>query len=92
MINIKDYINPRVYKKHYRFRIERMRVFPLDENKKVISNSDGDGFYGFSFDIRYPLTFKDIDSNSNTHYFSAQNSHCTSFYINQAQWHEVACI
>ena len=85
MINLKDYINPRNYKRHYRFRIERMRVFPLDNKRKVISNDDGDGFIGFSFDIRYPLIFKDIDSYRNTHYFSAHNSLCTSFYTKQAQ-------
>ena len=78
-LNLKDYMNPKRYKRYWRYRIEGIRIYPLTESGAVIPNKNySQG--GFGFEVTYPTMFHDFDSFKKTQTFMAGHFICGSQY------------
>ena len=78
-INLKDFINPMIYGRQWRYRIEKMRVYLYDEFDHVIPNPNGE----FSIKITYPPTFNDTNSQREVSLFSARHFFCRYVLIDE---------
>ena len=75
-INIKEFMDQDIYYEQARYRINKMRVFLLNKNEEIISNSN----QSIKIGVRYPLIFNDIDREKNHHIFRSQKFFCRSIY------------
>ena len=74
----------RKFLKFWRYRITRIRVYPLDEEYNVIKNPNS--FQrGYYFGIRLPVLFTDLDSFHHPHTFTAPSFYCMSHFKNDGR-------
>ncbi len=79
-INFKDFFPQSQYYKQWRWRIEKIEVFLLDQADQVIPSVDVGLGYGISLGITFPNIFNDTDSTKDVHTFFAQPFYCRSTY------------
>ena len=62
----------------WRYRIETMGVYLLDDSEKIVPNSDIHSLFYFA--IKFPMVFNDIDSDKDSHTFTTEPFNCNSKY------------